>query len=154
MPVFTLRGCRTSGLSFQKRVRDRRFSSTESLELSATGSDAQIPSVLDHDGQRQLGEASAMILVEIRVPDDGVYKSRTCDENLDADARVATMGENFRVTLSESDKARVLARFRSMRGQGGVRISFVTFGPLVVARDPDELRAQVSREERDRLPRD
>jgi hypothetical protein len=42
--------------------------------------------------------------------------------------------------LTDADKARALARFRSMRGSGGVQISFVAFGPTVRADDPEALR--------------
>lgn len=40
--------------------------------------------------------------------------------------------------------ARVLARFRSLRCQGGLRFGFTTFGPLRSARDPAELAAHAS----------
>ena len=39
--------------------------------------------------------------------------------------------------------ARIAARFGLLRGRGGVRIAFVTLGPIVQARDPDELAAWV-----------
>lgn len=42
-------------------------------------------------------------------------------------------------TLSPADKARALARYRAIRGRGGVQISFVAVGPTVCAADPDEL---------------
>jgi hypothetical protein len=42
--------------------------------------------------------------------------------------------------LTAADKARALARFPSLRGPGGVRLSFVAFGPIVPARDPEALR--------------
>jgi hypothetical protein len=41
--------------------------------------------------------------------------------------------------LTDDGKARALARFRSMRGRGGVRISFVAIGPAVPASDPEAL---------------
>lgn len=50
------------------------------------------------------------------------------------------MGGNFHMTLTDADKARALARFRSVRGEGGVRLAFVTLGPIVRAVDPEELR--------------
>jgi hypothetical protein len=43
------------------------------------------------------------------------------------------------VKFTDADKARALARFRSLRGPGGVRLSFVAFGPTVRAVDPEVL---------------
>jgi hypothetical protein len=45
--------------------------------------------------------------------------------------------------LTAADRSRALARFRSLRGRGGARFAFVLFGPIVSARDPNELEAQV-----------
>mgnify|MGYP003407928506 FL=1 len=42
--------------------------------------------------------------------------------------------------LTEADKAEALARFRSLHARGGVRLSFVAFGPIVQGRQPAELQ--------------
>lgn len=49
---------------------------------------------------------------------------------------------------------RALARFRSLRGQGGLRLSFMTLGSLFPARHPSELRLYVERDHPDRLADD
>jgi len=41
--------------------------------------------------------------------------------------------------LSDDEKARALARFRSLRGRG-VQLSFESFGPEVKADTPQELK--------------
>lgn len=48
------------------------------------------------------------------------------------------------LTLSVDSRLRVLSGFRSLRGQGGVRLSLTTFGSPCPARDPAELRAYAS----------
>lgn len=45
--------------------------------------------------------------------------------------------------ITDSDKARALAGFRSLRGRGGVRISFIAFGRVVQARQPAELQQMI-----------
>jgi hypothetical protein len=48
------------------------------------------------------------------------------------------------VVLTAAERARALARFRSLRGQGGVSISFMAPGAIVPARNPAELRVRTS----------
>lgn len=48
------------------------------------------------------------------------------------------------VVLTATERARALARFRSLRGQGGVSISFVAPGAIVRARNPAGLRERSS----------
>ena len=45
------------------------------------------------------------------------------------------------VTFTDADRARALARFRSLRGQGGVVIGFAAVGPMDEAATPAELSA-------------
>lgn len=43
--------------------------------------------------------------------------------------------------LSPADRARALARYRLLRGQGGVVLRFGAVGPVVEAATPNELEA-------------
>jgi len=45
------------------------------------------------------------------------------------------------ISLADADRARVLARYRSLHGRGGLKIKFEPLGPLVVATNPSELEA-------------
>jgi hypothetical protein len=47
------------------------------------------------------------------------------------------------VALTDADKVRALARFQFLHGRGGVRLSFVAFGPVVRAAAPEALRPAV-----------
>lgn len=47
---------------------------------------------------------------------------------------------NIDAVLIAAERVTALARFRSLRGQGGVGISFVTYGASVRARNPAELQ--------------
>ena len=49
------------------------------------------------------------------------------------------MGDVIHTKLTDVDKERALARYRSLRGRGGVMLGFVTLGPTVKAVDPEGL---------------
>ena len=49
------------------------------------------------------------------------------------------------VGLTDEEKARALAKFRCLRSRGEVTLSFVTCGPLLEVRTPDELRCTAMR---------
>jgi hypothetical protein len=42
--------------------------------------------------------------------------------------------------MSDQERARALARFRSLRGRGGVSVAFHPVGPPVPAQNPQELQ--------------
>ena len=43
------------------------------------------------------------------------------------------------MTLTDAQRARALARYRNLRGRGGVRVGFKQLGPTVEAKNPQEL---------------
>jgi hypothetical protein len=42
--------------------------------------------------------------------------------------------------MTDQERARALARFRSLRGRGGVQVRFHPVGPAVPAQSPQELQ--------------